>query len=117
MKPPPHPAPFQSALWEHVELIRKRRLARKTWPAIAAELERIGVRINRSSVRRFFKRLQDRKEMPLGLQDKAVRLGSVTVNDGAPDLPPISPNGMDPLLKELDLDDPWLPKGRKSYGP
>ena len=55
--------------------------------------------------------------MPLGLQDKAVRLGSVTVNDGAPDLPPISPNGMDPLLKELDLDDPWLPKGRKSYGP
>ena len=51
--------------------------------------------------------------MPLGLQDKAVRLGSVTVNDGAPDLPPISPNGIDPLLRELDLDDPGYQKEEK----
>ena len=114
MKPPPHPAPFQSALWEHVDLIRKLRLARKTWPQIAAELGRMGVRINRSSVRRFFKRLQDRKEMPLGLEQKAVRAGSVTVRDSAPDLPPISPNGIDPLLLETDPDDPWTPKGKKN---
>ena len=114
MSPIPHPAPFQSQLWEHVELIRKLRLARKTWPQIAAELGRMGVRINRSSVRRFFKRLQDRKEMPLGLEQKAVRAGSVTVRDSAPDLPPISPNGIDPLLLETDPDDPWTPKGKKN---
>jgi hypothetical protein len=114
LKPPPHPAPFQSALWEHVDLIRKLRLARKTWPKIAAELGRMGVRINRSTVRRFFKRLQGRKEMPLGLEQKAVRLGSVTVRDSAPDLPPKSPNGIDPLLLETDPDDPWTPKGRKN---
>jgi len=114
LSPIPHPAPFQSQLWEHVELIRKLRLARKTWPQIAAELGRMGVRINRSSVRRFFKRLQDRKEMPLGLEQKAVRAGSVTVRDSAPDLPPISPNGIDPLLLETDPDDPWTPKGKKN---
>jgi hypothetical protein len=74
----------------------------------------MGVWINRSSVRRFFKRLQDRKQMPLGLQEKAVRAGSVTVRDSAPDLPPISPNGIDPLLLETDPDDPWTPKRRKN---
>ena len=113
MKPIPHPAPFQSRLWEHAELIRKLRLARKTWPEIAAELGRMGLRINRSSVRRFFKRLQDRKQMPIGLEQKAVRAGSGTVSDNSPNLPPINANGVDPLLLPLESDDPWRPKWRK----
>jgi hypothetical protein len=110
----PHPAPFQSELWDHVELIRKLRLARKTWPDIAIELGRLGLRIDRSSVRRFFKRLQERKQMPLGLEQKAVRLGSVTARDSAPDLPPICPNGIDPLLLPVDSSDPWAPKSKKN---
>jgi len=52
--------------------------------------------------------------MPLGLQEKAVRAGSVTVRDSAPELPNINPNGVDPLLLEIVSDDPWTPKGRKN---
>jgi hypothetical protein len=52
--------------------------------------------------------------MPLGLQEKAVGAGSVTVRDSVPELPNINPNGIDPLLLEIVSDDPWTPKGRKN---
>jgi hypothetical protein len=65
LKPIPHPPPFQSALWPHLDLIRKLRLSRKSWPAIADELAALGVRIDRSALRKFFKRAQKGKP-PLG---------------------------------------------------
>jgi hypothetical protein len=65
LKPIPHPPPFQSAPWPHLELIRKLRLSRESWPAIADELAALGVRIDRSALRKFFKRAQKGKP-PLG---------------------------------------------------
>jgi hypothetical protein len=66
LKPIPHPKPFQSALWEHLDLIRKRRLARKSWPDIVEELGTLGVRIDRSTLRRFFNRARTRGDLPFG---------------------------------------------------
>ena len=64
--------PFQSVLWPHVDLIRKMRLTRKTWPQIAEELARLGVRQDPWAVRRFFKRCQEGKgKQPLGFAGRA----------------------------------------------
>jgi hypothetical protein len=65
LKPIPHPKPFQSQLWPHLDLIRKLRLSRRSWPEIAAELSTVGIRMNPWAIRRFFKRAQGRK-LPLG---------------------------------------------------
>jgi hypothetical protein len=48
-------------------MIRKMRLARRSWPEIARELGRLGVTIDRSAVRKFFKRAQGGK-LPLGFE-------------------------------------------------
>jgi hypothetical protein len=72
LKPIPHPKPFQSQLWPHLDLIRKLRLSRKTWPEIAAELSTVGIRMNPWAIRRFFKHAQGRK-LPLGFGLVATR--------------------------------------------
>jgi hypothetical protein len=113
MKPIPHPKPFQSALWPHLPLIRKLRLARKTWPEVAEELDKLGVSINRSTVRRFFERFQKRKELPSGFSEGVEadwRAVQVSVQPMPSDLPLIGPDGKDPLLEEIPLDSPWRPK-------
>ena len=72
MKPIPHPKPFQSQLWPHLDLIRKLRLSRRSWPEIAAELSTVGIRMNPWAIRRFFKHAQGRK-LPLGFGLVATR--------------------------------------------
>ena len=64
-KPIPHPKPWQSACWPHVELIRERRLARASWPEIAEELRGLGVNMTPQAIGRFFKRSKKQKR-PLG---------------------------------------------------
>ena len=72
LKPIPHPKPFQSQLWPHLDLIRKLRLSRRSWPEIAAELSTVGIRMNPWAIRRFFKRAQGRK-LPLGFGPVSTR--------------------------------------------
>jgi hypothetical protein len=67
LKPTPHPKPWQSQLWPHVDLIRRRRLARVTWAAIAEELRGLGLAISPQAIGRFFKRSRASK-LPLGLE-------------------------------------------------
>ena len=62
-----HPKPWQSELWPHLDLIRKRRLARASWPDIAVELKNLGVSVHPDTVGRFFRRAQSGK-LPLGLE-------------------------------------------------
>jgi len=117
MKPIPHPRPFQSALWPHLPLIRKLRLARKTWPEVSEELSKLGVSINRSTVRRFFERVRKRRELPSGFSEDVEAKSAareIVVRPVPSDLPPIGPDGEDPLLEEIPTDSPWLPK---SNGP
>ncbi|MBV8176368.1 MAG: hypothetical protein JO151_17645 [Verrucomicrobia bacterium] len=71
MNPTPHPKPWQSQLWPHVELIRRRRLARVTWAAIAEELRGFGVAMSPQAIGRFFKRSRASK-LPLGLEQADV---------------------------------------------
>jgi YVTN family beta-propeller protein len=65
LKTTPHPKPWQSQLWAHVDLIRRRRLARVTWAAIAEELRGFGVAMRPQAIGRFFKRSRTSKR-PLG---------------------------------------------------
>ena len=113
MKDLPHPKPFHSALWPHLDEIRKMRLARRSWPEIADKLRESGVRIDRSSVQKFFKRAQKSK-VPLGFSDGVEpRTVQVSVQRVPSDLPMIGPDGKDPLLVEIPDDSPWLPVSRK----
>src|SRR2546430_2152792 len=58
-----HPAPYQSPLGAHLDLIRSMRRARKTWQEIAKQIGDIqGKPIHPSTVFNFFKRYVDRLE-------------------------------------------------------
>ena len=67
-----HPAPFESALWPHVELIKKLRLGRKTWVSIAAILQKQhGVSVKPVTIYNFLKRYAKRARagtLPLGFE-------------------------------------------------
>jgi len=104
MEPIPHPKPFQSALWPHLPLIRKLRLARKTWPEVAAELAGLGVHMNPWAIGRFFKRAQKGK-LPAGFEER-------NKND-IPEVP-LKFEIVDPLLAEIPQDSPWKPQGKNS---
>ena len=67
MKPIPHPRPWRSSLWPHLERIRKLRLARKSWLEVAAELETLGVRVSPQAIGRFFDRARKAK-LPAGFE-------------------------------------------------
>ena len=113
MKYIPHPRPFQSALWPHLDLIRKLRLGRKTWPEVGAELEKLGVSVHPDTIGHFFRRAQKAK-LPLGFSEgaeaKAAR--EMVVELVLSDIPMIGADGKDPLLEEIPEDSPWAPKGR-----
>jgi hypothetical protein len=108
----PHPKPYQSALWPYLPLIRKRRLARRSWPEIAAELKTFGVSVHPDTINRFFARVQKGK-VPRGFAED-VEAGSaaqeIVVQPVPSDLPLIGPDGKDPLLDEIPPDSPWAPK-------
>jgi len=109
----PHPRPFQSALWPHLDLIRKLRLGRKTWPEIGAELEKLGVSVHPDTVGHFFRRAQKAK-LPLGFQEgmEARAAREMVVELVPSDIPLIGVDGKDPLLEEIPEDSPWAPKKR-----
>lgn len=75
--PTEHPLPFQSVLWEHLELIRLRRRQRHPWRVIVEELRNLhGISTTESTVMRFFKRAWSRlregnKGLPLGFEEIA----------------------------------------------
>jgi len=69
-KPPEkHPAAWQSPLWEHLDLIRSMRRARKGWKVIADHLKAAhGISVNYRTVIRFYARATNPKKgkLPLG---------------------------------------------------
>lgn len=68
MKPTPHPKPFKSALRPHIAMINKLRGGRWSWPDISKYLaEECGVRVDPSTLRKFYKRTQ-REKLPLGFE-------------------------------------------------
>ena len=62
------PKAYRSPLWAHVDEIRKRRLARETWEAIANKLAiQYALKVSFQRVQSFFKRAIDRdRRRPLG---------------------------------------------------
>src|SRR5215469_15181613 len=57
--------PGQSPLWPHLETIRSMRRARKSWAEIVVHLEQThGLKCNRESVYRFFKRAAEATRSP-----------------------------------------------------
>jgi hypothetical protein len=113
LKDIPHPKPWQSELWQHLALIRKRRLARASWPEIAAELQGLGVSVHPDTVGHFFRRAQKTK-LPRGFSEgveaKAAREMAIELVPS--DIPLIGADGKGPLLEEIPEDSPWAPKGR-----
>jgi hypothetical protein len=65
--------PFHSPLWQHWELIRSMRRARKTWKQVAEALEQVhGLKTSHKTIHNFVKRaLRIRKEgrLPFGWED------------------------------------------------
>jgi len=61
--------PFQSALWPHIDMIRKLRLARKTWATIADELQKMGVSTSPQAIGQFFRRAKSGKR-PCGWEQE-----------------------------------------------
>lgn len=60
---------FQSPLWAHRDEIRKWRLERMTWKAIAEKLKAdYQIALTLQAVRTFFKKASQRKKMPLGFE-------------------------------------------------
>ena len=108
-----HPKPWQSELWPHLDLIRKRRLARASWPDIAVELKNLGESDHPDTVGRFFRRAQSGK-LPLGFEPEPRQAASPA--EPLSTLPPIGPDATDPLLAEIAPNSPWAPRkpiGRK----
>ena len=107
-----HPGPLRSELWRHLEEIRACRRKKKTWQAIAKELEQTcGVKLTAGTVRNFFKRASRR----LPLQRNA-RLEATVVRTETPFIQPeilSVPLDDDPFSTNVIPFDPWKPQ-RKS---
>jgi hypothetical protein len=91
-----HPAPFASALWAHVETIKRMRLARKSWVAIARHLETDhGIKVSPPTLYNFMRRYARRARagtIPLGFEPLQVAPPSsvypkptLPKSEGAPD--------------------------------
>jgi hypothetical protein len=74
----PSIGPFQSPLWDHLDQIKKLRMARKTWKAIA---EQLPVRLTPRSVRNFFVRYRNAK-LPAGFE--SLRKSEPAARDAKP---------------------------------
>jgi hypothetical protein len=117
--PPPrtHPAPHQSTLWPHWQVIGELRRSKKTWKQIAAELkDSYRISISAGSVRNFFKRAtQGRLLLGVARKVPASRPRVVSTNPTILARPPKQleePDG-DPFSVKVIQYDPWKPQ-RKS---
>jgi hypothetical protein len=107
--PKKHPAPLESELWRYLKNIRAWRRKRKTWHAIAKELEQAyGLRSTAGTVRNFFKRAS--KRVPL---QRNVRTQARAPHVQTPYLQPGIPSTAlddDPFSTKVVPFDPWKPQ-------
>jgi hypothetical protein len=107
--PKTHPAPLASELWRHLEKIRACRRKKKTWQAIAKELEQTGgIKLTAGTVRNFFKRASRR--VPL---QRNIRLEATAARVETPFIRPEIPSVRldDDLFSTKVIPfDPWKPQ-------
>src|ERR1700757_2938022 len=110
--PKTQPAPLASELWRHLEKIRACRRKKKTWQAIAKELEQTGgIKLTAATVRNFFKRASRRVPLQRNARREATAVRAET--------PFIQPEILsvrlddDPFSTNVIPFDPWKPQ-RKS---
>src|SRR6516164_10935764 len=97
--PKTHPGPLRSELWRYLEEIRSCRRKKRTWQAIAKELEQTGgIKLTAGTVRNFFKRASRR--VPF---QRNIRLDAAAVRVETPFIRPETPSA------RLD-DDPFSTK-------
>jgi len=118
LPPKKHPAPLESDLWRHLEKIRACRRKRKTWAAIAKELEKtFGIKLTAGTVRNFFKRAS--KRIPLQRNDRPqARAVDAPIRKSAalfiePEDPAALPDD-DPFSTKVVPFDPWKPQQAKA---
>jgi hypothetical protein len=63
-----HPRPFESVLWEHLEMIKSLRKKRFTWKQVSDELGGKGVIIHPTSCCLFYNRFLKRDDFPGTIQ-------------------------------------------------
>jgi hypothetical protein len=115
-----HPGPLRSELWRHLEEIRACRRKKKTWQAIAKELERTcGVKLTVGTLRNFFKRAS--KRVPLRRNDRPQQrtVPASVLKSTALFIEPEDPTALpddDPFSTNVIPFDPWKPqtKARES---
>jgi len=114
LPPRTHPAPLASELWRHLEKIRACRRKKKTWQAIAKELQQTcGIKLTAGTVRNFFKRAS--KRIPLQRNDRPqARVVRIPVRKSAtlffePEDPAALPED-DPFSTKVIPFDPWKPQ-------
>src|SRR6516164_6213136 len=107
--PKTHPGPLRSELWRHLEEIRACRRKKKTWQAIAKELEQTGgIKLTAGTVRNFFKR--GSRRVPF---ERNVRLEATAVRIATRFIPPETPSVRlddDPFSTKVIPFDPWKPQ-------
>jgi hypothetical protein len=114
-KQPPrtHPAPHQSRLWPHWQMIGEARRRKKTWGTITKELEEThGIKLTAGTVRNFFKRAAQGR-LPLGVLSKSpVASMHATPTVLARATKPFEEPDGDPFSVKVIEFDPWKPQTR-----
>jgi hypothetical protein len=109
LPPKTHPAQLASELWRHLEKIRACRRKKKTWQAIAKELEQTGgIKLTAGTVRNFFKRASRRASL-----QRNIRLDATAVRAETLFIPPEIPSVRlddDPFSTKVIPFDPWKPQ-------
>jgi len=109
LPPKTHPAPLASELWRHLEKIRACRRKKKTWQAIAEELEQTGgIKLTAGTVRNFFKRASRRVPLQrnIRLEATAARVETPFIR---PEIPSVRSDD-DPFSTKVIPFDPWKPQ-------
>jgi hypothetical protein len=109
LPPKTHPAPLASELWRHLEKIRACRRKKKTWQAIAKELQQTAnIKLTAGTVRNFFKRASRRVpfERNVRLEATAVRVETPFIR---PEIPSVRSDD-DPFSTKVIPFDPWKPQ-------
>jgi hypothetical protein len=114
LPPRTHPAPLASELWRHLEKIRACRRKKKTWQAIAKELQQTGgIKLTAGTVRNFFKRASRRVSHCPNDKPQA-RAASASLQKAStlfvqPQDPSFIPDD-DPFSTKVIPFDPWKPQ-------
>src|SRR5215469_14226790 len=111
LPPRTHPAPLASELWRHLEKIRACRRKKKTWQAIAKELQQTGgIKLTAGTVRNFFKRASRRVPFERNVR---LELEATVARVEAPFIRPETPSVRlddDPFSTKVIPFDPWKPQ-------